>query len=225
MKASRASDYLSGFQVLPGNSKEASSDGAERWWKEQYGVEAIYLNDIAAGVLIQVGEAHVKGGSLTERVSDGLRYLLTTLWRLDLVRPVIAVFWPQEGVERKEGGERKEDGEFEKLVRLTWDQEQHRGDFSLRRAATKEEALKLLYALMGDTTEALDQSARGEKIDLATVADGYSEHLEQCAEERADHRLTRAVCRELERARASATTPDLVAALEEWLSSEEEEKR
>ena len=176
---------------------------ARHSWSRHYGIQNIYLNDIAAGVLIEVPHNWTEEEAV-DLVSEGLRHLVQELWREELIRPVLAVFW---GV-----------SDEHPLGRLTWDQDQHRGDFALRKASSRSEAEELLWALMGDTMGALDESLREDKVDIDQVA---MEFEKLTNENEPSQRLTNSILEELRRARKGTTSPDLVQALNTWLRAEE----
>ncbi len=185
------------------------------WWRERYGIVDMFLNDIAAGALIEVPSdwnADAAEG-VADRVAEGLRRLLQELWQRDLARPVVAVFWPGEGAE---------DGEaVDALRRLTWDQEAHRGDFALREAADRGRAEELLWALLGDTLGALDESARDDKVGLEEVEEALNEARSAPDVTEPEGRLIDLLTEELARAQRAFEPPDLVGALRDWLRAEE----
>ena len=200
------------------NFKVPLDEQARRQWEKEHGIVAIYVNDIGAGALIRVPPEWDKDASTP--VAKGLRLLLQELWRLDLARPVLAVFWPAPGAE---GGTAM--GE---LRRLAWDQESHRGDFALREAPAphgeqtrRAAAEALLEALLGDTMEALDINAREDKVDFAEVMKALEEHQKQFTENAPAVRLDTALLAEMQRARETGGSPDLVAMLDDWLRAEE----
>lgn len=186
---------------------------AEKNWKEEYGIAALYLNDIAAGVRIEIGAWEAKDA--VERVSAGLRHILQELWHLDLVRPVLAVFTVASDTPEETA---------KKLRRLSWDDEWHRGDFALREAATPEAAETLLFTLMGDTMGALDDASRADKVGIPEVNELFKERLKnlgdsQDAADQAEIRLIEGLQGELVRARLAEEAPDLVRALHDWVSA------
>lgn len=207
-------DTLANWQVPLGTA-------ADNWQKE-YGITALYLNDVAAGALLEIPRQW-DADQAVERVASGLRYLLQELWLLDLVRPVLAVYNVEEGIS---------DETKKRLRRLTWDDEGHRGDFALRPANTAEEAAKLLYTLMGDTMGALDENVRADRVGIAEVRTAFTNRrselkASQAAADQAEGRLIEALLAELdriERARtepANATLePNLVTVLGQWGAAE-----
>ena len=149
-------------------------DDPERWEKE-YGITGLYLNDIAAGALIEVaGEKENEKESVVDRVSRGLRHFRQELWMNNLARPLLAVFFPKEETTTmmQEGMGEDIKKRLQELERLSWDQDQHRGDFSLRRASGKQHAYELLWTLLGDTLGTLDYWAREARLDIRIVKEG-----------------------------------------------------
>ncbi len=189
-------------------------------WRDRFGITEIYVNDIAAGALIEVPSSwDDKESKITDTVAEGLRRLLQELWRQDLARPVVAVFWPKEGA--------AEGKALKALRKLTWDQAAHRGDFALREASSREKAEDLLRTLLGDTMDALDDSARKDKVGIAEVeaelqkqGNAPSKAGEAPRTSAEDH-LIRRLRDELKRARNTRTDPDLMGVLTEWLRAEE----
>ncbi len=189
-------------------------------WKNRYGITDFYLGDIAAGALIEVPGDWKQADDTdkaSNKVSDGLRRLLQELWRKDLARPVVAVFYPAE----------RGDSCVEELRRLTWDQSAHRGDFALREASGRKKAEALLEALLGDNLGALDGSARDDKVGIAEV-DGEFEKEAAAAKAAGDapwaapaERLCAKLRAELQRAGDAQQKPDLLSVLHEWKQAEE----
>lgn len=187
---------------------------AEKLWKEEYGIAALYLNDIAAGVRIEVGAWEAKDA--VERVSAGLRHILQELWHLDLVRPALAVYTVASDTPKETA---------DQLRRLSWDDEWHRGDFALREARTREAADELLITLMGDRMGALDDASRADRVGLPEVDELFKQRLQklqdsQDAADQAEIRLIEGLQGELVRARLADEAPNLVRALEDWVSAE-----
>ncbi len=189
-------------------------------WLEEYGITGLYLNDIAAGALIQVSEDW-SADEAVKKVSAGLRHLSQELWSRNLPRPVVAVFWGS-----------KDNKAVKALDRLSWDQEQHRGDFALRWAKDEDDAKELLWTLMGDTLGELDKNARADKVGVAEVRESL--HLEGDAVGESQEswakpagRLINDLIEELDRTRKGSKSsetvspvPDLIKVLDGWLQNE-----
>lgn len=142
-------------------------------WKEHYGINGVYINDIAAGAIIEIGKDWSARfdkpvATAASRVAEGLRHLVQELFRFEMIRPVIGVFFTAGDVEpdlRK------------RLRRMTWDDELHRGDFTLREAENRADAKALLGILMGDTVGELDADARADKVGVPEVLDSFVSYL------------------------------------------------
>lgn len=179
---------------------------ASKQWCREYGIKGIYLNDIAAGVLIEVpkewDEKHA-----AEQAAGGLRHLVQSLWQLDLVRPVIGVYW----------GKKTGQGNLNRLRQMQWDDELHRGDFALREAAGGDSAKELLYTLIADRMDALDKSARADKVGRDEVLTVFKQKQEGA--EGGERRLFDALVEELERAER-IDDADFARVLDKWSESE-----
>lgn len=194
-------------QLLSAWAVPLDPDAARRW-QDEYGVTDIYLNDIAAGAIIEVPPDWTPEDAV-KNVATGLRHLLQDLWHMDLVRPLLAVYFPTEGSET-----------IKRLRRLAWEDEWHQGDFALRTSRDREDAENLLYTLMGDTMGALDASAQSEQAGISEVRSALERRLAKMAEDSPEGRLVRSILDALDRAKASRTDPNLVASLESWVESE-----
>ncbi len=192
------------------------ANGAAQAWHNDFGIVGVYLNDIALGVLIEVPRSWSDSAEATNRVARGLRRIRQELWRLNLVRPVLAVFWPQH----------EDTPSLEALRTLTWDQEAHRGDFALREAASRKAAEALLWALMGDTMGALDDSAREDRIGIPETMEAFKKEFLALRASSTEpwgppgERLAEAILDELGRAHDTHATPDLITVVEQWLRAE-----
>ena len=188
---------------------------ATKNWRGEYGIEALYLNDVAAGALLKI-PSDWNADNAVERVASGLRHLLQELWHLDLVRPVLAVYTVADDA----SAETKN-----RLRRLTWDDEWHRGDFALRPAANMEQAAELLFTLMGDTMRELDEHARADRVGVPQARDAFAGRREELRSsqqpaDQAEVRLIHRVLAELDRAEKTREEPRLVAALGDWINAE-----
>lgn len=188
------------------------AEQAAAQWRTRYGIEAIYLNDIAAAALIKVTD-----DITADHVAAGLRHLFQDLWALELARPVLGIYWPAPDAQL---------GTAEKLRALTWDDERHRGDFVLREVEDEAEARSLLQAMIGDTMGALDNSAMAAKVGLPEVVAIFADAAAKYSGvDGAQARLFRALLHELEskngdRAHEQGLQPDLVAVLDNWAGAE-----
>ncbi len=189
--------------------------GAIDNWRGEYGIEALYLNDVAAGAILKIPSSW-RADEAVERVASGLRHLLQELWHLDLVRPVLAVYTEADDA----SAETKN-----RLRRLTWDDEWHRGDFALRSAPTEENAAKLLFTLMGDTMGELDKNVRADRVGIPEVREAFAAprrdlSSSQQPADQAEVRLIDRLVAELDRAEKAREEPRLVAALGDWINAE-----
>ncbi len=200
------------------------NDRCQEAWRREYGIVHIYLNDLAAGALVEVTRDLAEVGRAgqdasdpsenpaVERVAMGLRRLKQELWRLNLARPVIGVFWTEHGL----------DNTAQALTRLGWDQDLHRGDFSLHRAKNREDAEDLLWTLMGDTMRELDSSLLQEDIALSRIQQAYQDELERQRTLDPDGTMPRTqllegLVQELREARQERRSPNLLPVLEDWI--------
>ncbi len=189
--------------------------GAIDNWRGEYGIEALYLNDVAAGAILKIPSSW-KADEAVERVASGLRHLLQELWHLDLVRPVLAVYTVADDA----SGKTKD-----RLRRLTWDDEWHRGDFALRPAATMEQAAELLFTLMGDTMGELDKNVRADRVGIPEVRDAFAAPRQDLSssQQRADQaelRLIDKLIAKLDRVEKAREEPRLTATLDDWINAE-----
>ena len=193
------------------------SEAADRW-KDEYGIVALYLNDVAAGARLEIPAWEAKDA--VECVASGLRHFLQELWHLNLVRPVMAVYALTEAVPEATAN---------RLRRLTWDDEWHRGDFALREASSPERANKLLHMLMGDTMGELDAAVREDKVGIPEVRMAFERRLTELETgtqmaDQAEQRLAKAILEEIDAARRAGRTPSLADALTSWVTAEEPSK-
>jgi hypothetical protein len=212
-------------------------------WRRRHGVVAVYLNDIALGVRLDISEDWWTATSLErwsrdeeadeeqinasidgaiEKIGGGMRQLLQEIQRENLRRPVLGVCsLPSSAPARFDRG----------IRRLAWDDEWHRADFALRVVNSPEKADELLLTLMGDTMGALDQEAREVQSGAEDVRGLLEERLEKLGESGTDSaerevRLVEALLSETRRALDTMrdpgvrVDPDLTAVFRVWLDSE-----
>jgi len=210
---------LSEWTVLLG-----SDDRKE--WQSRFAITDFYLNDIAAGVIIQIakgwppdaGEAAQIDEVIADRVAEGLRHLVQQLFHIDLIRPVIGVFFADGDVHAES---------VDRLRQMTWDDELHRGDFTLRQADNRSGAEELLHTLIGDTLGELDANARQDKVGIKEVDDAFRQHQPPKGQqgEDAETRLIEAVFKGLEatmeaRQQRPSETPKLAEIVDLWANRE-----
>jgi hypothetical protein len=179
----------------------------------EFGVKEVFLNDVAAAALIEVPVSWLDPKEAADLVARGLRGLSQHLWRLDLVRPVLAVFWPSNGTQPEV---------IQRLDRLSWDDELHRGDFALRRAHDEQGARALLWLLLSDSVQALDDGVREAKVGEQDAREALQRLpvSDKPNEAEAQERLVAALIGALDAGHRGGRNPDFKRVLEAWLEAE-----
>lgn len=180
------------------------NDSVAERWKKEHGITTLLLNDVAAGVIIEI-----HNNLTSDSVIQGLRCFLEVLWQSNLVRPVIGVFYSS----------RKNQSAVEKeLTRCTWDDSIHRGDFSLRAATKKEDAIKLILKLLSDSFGFLDDENRSKQISVDAVQHTLKK-LRKADIGELEIELTQALLDELKSGDRTNKDPELKSTFNNWIST------